>query len=399
MFRALIAAVAVLFLGNAVGLAVVDDDGDDRVAAVAPTTATTAFAPPTPTGPTTATTAPPDQLAALVQQLQAFVVEHRGLRFSQPLKYTLLGDAAFRERVLALAREDDDELVQAEKELRALGLLKAGVDLRKARDELLGAAVVGFYDPEKAELLVRGARITPYVRTTLVHEITHAVQDQNFHIEHPEYDDRDDEIELGFSAVAEGDAVRIEEAYRNTLSKSEREQAANEEAQVSRGTDLTKIPPILAQLLTFPYTEGRKLVSALLRAGGQARVDGAFREPPTTTEQVLHPEKFLAHEKPKPVANPSAEGPSVGSGVVGELVLRLLLATVLGDGATSAADGWGGDRYVSWTDGDATCVRVAYTMDTAADAQELRDGLTRWASRQERATVTGGDQPILTSCA
>ena len=322
------------------------------------------------------------------------------MSFKRPLNVELLPEAAFRARVLALAKEDDAELVRTGRELRALGLLKAGVDLVKARDELLGAAIVGFYDPETAQLVVRGARLTPYIRTTLAHEITHALQDQNLDIDHPEYDDREDEIGIGFSAVAEGDALRVEEAYRSSMSRRDQQDAAAEERKAAGRINPKDIPLILSQLLVFPYTEGPALISAMLKAGGQARLDAAFKTPPTTTEQVMHPEKFLAGEGAKSVPDPAGDGPAIDKGVMGELLLKLLLATVLpAETAARAAAGWGGDRYVAWTQGDQTCIRVAFAMDTPTDLQELRSGLTQWVSKQKSASLSPADPPVLTACA
>ena len=193
--------------------------------------------------------------------------------------------------------------------------------------------------------------------------------------------------------------MRVEEAYRNAMTTATASRRRARNWRWARGTELTKIPQILAQQLAFPYTQGRVFVNALLHAGGQPRVDRAFREPPTTTEQVLHPEKFFAGEGPKRIADPTPDKASTSKGVVGELILRLLMATaVRADEAMAAAAGWGGDRYVSWTEGDVTCVRAAFVMDSAADAEDLRDALTKWAARQKRATVSVGDPLVLTSC-
>ena len=394
MLRALIVAVGLLFVANAVAVATIDDDQTVTAGG-----STSSSSPTTALLPATTTTAVPDELDALVKDLQRFVEARRGLKFNAPVKYTLLSDAAFRAKVVALAREDDDELEETQRELVAMGLLKRGVDLRKARDELLGAAVIGLYDPEAKELFVKGQKITPFVRTTLAHEITHALQDQQFSIDHPEYDDREDEVSLTFGAVAEGDALRIEEAYRNTMSEREQREEASQQFAAAAGINGKDIPPVLSQLLLFPYADGPGLIAALFQAGGNPRVDAAFRNPPTTSEQVLHPERYIAGEGAKPVTAPTPDGTKFDEGVVGEFLTKVLLGTAMADGtARAAAAGWGGDRYVAWDNGDQTCVRVTWTMDTPKDLQELRDGLDRWVSRQKRASVSKSDPPTLTTC-
>jgi hypothetical protein len=397
VFRALIVAVILLFGANAVAVATIDDD--ETVHATGATSSSTSSST---IGllPATTTTAVPNQIDALVKDLQRFVEARRGLPFTAPVKYELLSASAFRAKVLALAREDDDELEQTQRELVALGLLKRGVDLRKARDKLLGGAVIGLYDPEKKELFVKGQKITPFVRTTLAHEITHALQDQHFNIDHPEYDDRDDEIGLAFGAVAEGDALRIEEAYRNTMTEREQREETAEQIASASGVDFGGIPAVLSQLLLFPYADGPGLIAALVQAGGNPRVDTAFRTPPTTSEQVLHPPTYLAGEGPKPVTPPTPDGTKFDEGVLGEFLTKVMLGTEVDNGvARTAAAGWGGDRYVAWDTGDKTCLRVAWTMDSAKDLDELRDALTRWASKQPDAKVTGTDPLVVTSCA
>ena len=390
--RVLAACIGLLLVVGVVGAVTVDDDASAPARTVATSAASTTTAAPT------NTTSAPD-IGALVHELQGFVEDHRGLKFSQPIKVALLADAAFSARVVELSKQDDAELLRTGAELRALGLLKPGVDLIKARNELLGAAIVGFYDPKTTELVVRGSKVTPLVRTTLAHEITHALQDQTFHIEHPEFKDRDDEVDIAFSAIAGGDALRVEEAYRNTMTRSEQRQEAAEERVAAQRINSKDIPPILSQLLVFPYADGPPLVSALLRSG-QGRLDDAFRRPPTTTEQVMHPERFIAGEGPKPVPDPTADAAQIDKGVMGELVLKLLLGTVLpNDQAGRDAAGWGGDRYVAWSDGDRTCVRVAFVMDTPNDEQELRTGLTIWATKQKAATVSRSGPTTLTTCA
>jgi hypothetical protein len=156
---------------------------------------------------------------------------------------------------------------------------------------------------------------------------------------------------------------------------------------------------VFEALLAFPYEAGESLVDALLREGGPPRLDAALIDPPVSTEAVLHPERFLTGDRPKPVGDPEPGGEPVDGGVLGELILRLLLQSSA-DRATAAraAEGWGGDRYVAWFDRDRLCVRAAVTMDTSEDRAELVAGLRRWADRHPGATVTDADPVIFTRC-
>jgi hypothetical protein len=402
--RLLAAFIGALLIADLVGIGVVHDDNHTATSAFTSTSvplAPSTSVPPSTPGVTTApATTVPDKLAQTVQQIEAFVEQHRGLKYAKPVKVELLSDAAFKARLLDLAKQDNDDLIRTGHVLTALGLLPAGTDLVKARDTLLGGAVIGLYDDKTESLLVRGVDLNPFVRTTLSHELTHALQDQVFHIDRPELDKRDDEAGLGFTAVVEGDAKRIEEQYRGSLSKSEQREAAREEAQTAGSTDYSKVPPVLFQFLVFPYARGSALVDALVRAGGQPKLDGAFKSPPTTSEQVLHPDRFMAGEALKAVADPAADGDVLDKGTMGEFVLELMLETVMNStDATRDAAGWGGDRYVAWTRGDQTCARVSLTMDTANDQQELRTGLEKWAGEHDGAQLSGTDPLTLTNCA
>jgi hypothetical protein len=398
--RVLLALIGALLIGDLVGVLVVD--GDDTHVASGPTTtiasATTILV--SPTSVASPPTSVPDPLAQTIKTIEAFVEQHRGLKYKTPVKVELLNDREFKARLLVLAQEDNEDLVKTARVLTALGLLKPGTDLIKARDTLLGGAVIGLYDDESKALLVRGTDLNPYVRTTLAHELTHAIQDQNFNLHRPDLDERDDEASLGLSAMAEGDAKRIEEQYRTSLSKAEQRQAAQQEGKAAAGVNFASVPAVLFQFLAFPYAKGGTLVDSIVKAGGQARLDTAFVTLPTTSEQIIHPQKFLAGEGPRPLADPAADGPLVDKGTMGEFVLELMLAPVLGsDDAERAAAGWGGDRYAAWSRGDQTCARINFTMDTAGDLAELKDGLTRWADKQPDATVSGADPLVLTACA
>jgi len=340
------------------------------------------------------------ELERALPDLMRFTQEARGLPFKEAVKVTLLPDEAFRARLDEAEAEDEEErreeLRTTQRVLEGLGLLEKGIDLEEAVDSLYGAAVAGFYDPEEDDLVVRGDQLTVSVRTTLVHEFVHALQDQHFDIERDELDDRDDEASTGFTGLVEGDAVRVERLYTETLTNAERKQGELEEMSAGAGID-PDLPRVLLQLVAFPYVYGPEFATAVFSAGGQGRLDQAFAEPPTTTEQLLHPERFLAGETVDEVETPEADGEEIDQGVVGELVLLLILNSS-GVNGEVAAEGWGGDRYIAWRDGDDTCVRINISMDSPQDDAELRQALDRLARGRDGFTVSGQGPFVVTSC-
>ena len=368
--------MVLLLFGDAVGLAAVTDDGESS--------------------------APPAAQAAamrrVVPEIERFVAAERGLAFKQPVKVELLDDKAFVRRLRGDGEEDTEALAKAEGFLQALHLVAGDVRLGSAIDELLASAVAGFYDPKSKALVVRGAEPTPSVRGILAHELTHALQDQHFDLERPDLDERTDEAPQAFTGLVEGDAVRIQQRYVSSLSADDKAAFFAEEGSGSGPP--AGVPSVLVDVLLFPYRTGPALVEAILREGGQARLDAAFASPPETSEHLLHPEAYLGGDQAKSVTLPKADGTVFDRGVVGELGLRLLFRD-LGTLGRRGAEGWGGDRYIAWRSSGRPCVRARFVMDTAKDTAELTAALRRWAAPHDGATVTGPPAgPVtLTSCA
>jgi hypothetical protein len=358
-------------------------------------------------GPTTPSTTAPNgpvatqaELDAAVAELSAFVEAERGLSFKQPVKAVLAPDDRFN---AALTKDLDESTADFEQQaavLEPLGMLPPGTDVYAAMTKLLSAGVLGFYDPETDELMVRGQALTPFVKETLVHELVHALEDQNFDLDRTQYDDAKDEIGFGFSSLAEGSARQVEAAWTAQLSVDEALARDKEERAFGQAMDVRDIPIVLLDLLQAPYELGAPFVRRLLADKGQAGLDAAFGAPPDTTEQLIHPEKYQAGEKRVEVTPPPADAEIVADGVFGEYLLGLLLI----DDATSpevAAAGWAGDWYVAWNDAaNGDCVRMAIQMDTQRDTDELADALDEWIQAHPEAQVepTGTNQLELTSC-
>lgn len=394
--RTQLAAVALLVVLTMVtGLVAVvvhgpDTDGGDDTASSDGRATTLA--------PTPATA---DALDTEVAAIERFVADARDLEFIDDVDVELLADDEFAARVRDTAVEDVDELAETEDVLRALALLPDDIDLASTLTSFLGDSIVGFYDPETNELVVRGAEITPYVRATLAHELTHALDDQHFELDRPALDEADDESAIAFSALAEGNAVRIQEQFEASLSDEEREQVDDEEARLAGGVDLSDVPRVLPELIGFPYVVGPALVGALVAEGGERRVDAAFADPPTTSEQTVDPAAWLAgEEEPVGVTPPPADGEVFDQGVLGFLGIVVLLEDAVGQGdAATAARGWGGDWYVAWHDGSRTCVRNTLVMDTRGDLDELVSALDEWVVAQDDATLTrDADRVTFTAC-
>ena len=333
--------------------------------------------------------------AAVIAELQAFVEATRGLRFREPVDVAVLGDAAFRRLFLGGQPTEQSDVEVANGVLRALGLLDPA-DRQGPSGVFDPDTVAGFYDTETKELVVRGTRLTPFVRQVLVHELTHALDDQYFDLDPALVDD---EAAMAFEALVEGDAVVVESRYLASLPEAERREAAAEEDATFGGAG-RRVPGIVAELGAFPYRDGPRLVTALLAAGGPARLDAAFRSPPVSSAEVLHPERFLDGPGRAGVPPVTAEGRVVDGGVLGEVILRLVLTGALPrDRAATAAAGWAGDRYVAWSAGGRTCLRATVVMDNAAEVTELAAGLRQWAGATVDPVTARPPAVTFTRCA
>lgn len=344
----------------------------------------------------------PNKLQATLPELEAFVEQTRGLQFKRPPKVTLLADDQFEK---LLQGGPDDGATSEDQHttlgvLRALGLIDGDVSLDAVAQQQV-SDVVGFYDDQTKELYVRGADATAYAKETLVHELTHALDDQHFGLYHPELDDPDkSDAQSAYQALVEGDAMYVENAWHDSRAPEEQDAIDAADGAASAGTDTGSEPDVFTKVFAFPYVVGPRFVSALRDAGGQTRLDDAFVHPPTTTEQVMAPDRFLAGEGARQVPAPRADGKVIDEGSLGQLGLILVTdaAVTSNDVAARAAAGWGGDSYRAWTDGDRTCIRVNIQMDTPADTTSLVKVLKAWAAQHPGATVSGTDPIEIANC-
>lgn len=352
--------------------------------------------------PGSSSTASAGSIDAFVPEAVRFVQDHRGLTFKKSVKVRHLADKAFADRVIQLQRKDHADLDRQARVLRALGLLRPDVDPEKAEEELLGSGVVGFYDPETKELEVRGTTATVSVKHVVVHELTHALQDQWFTLPTGGSSGNDD-ADLAYTTLVEGDAVRVETAYVMGLSARDRQALQQEES--GQGGTPPDVPQVLVELLEFPYVVGPRFTQAVLQARGQQGLDAAFRNHPAASSQVLHPDRFLGGETPATPPEPPADGTVFDRGTLGEMGVDLLLEDLVRSGALTgaqlqaAATGWAGDRYVAWSQGSGYCVRDRLAARSPADAAALLTALAKLAAAHPTITADAtAAQPVLTSC-
>lgn len=329
----------------------------------------------------------PEHWDARVTELVAFVEKERGLRFEHPIEVRFLADEAFVEEVTAPdpTPEEREEVERFVEVLRALGLVTGHPDLFAAQNRLVGGDVVGLYRPEEQVLVVRGTEITPYVRATAVHELTHALQDQHFGLTDMQ-EDAPGGDDTAVTALIEGDASRIEGAYVNALQAEDRNAYATEEQLRAEDAEDSRedVPQVLQDRMALPYVFGPTLVDTLLAQGGNAAVDAAFRRPPYAEAQVLDPATYPTGWKP--VALPEPELPAKaeeidGTTPFGQVSLVEVLGTRVGyDRAWAGVQGWRGDVMRPYRLDGRTCVAATVALADDAGAKRFRDAVVAWGA-------------------
>ena len=345
----------------------------------------------------------PAARAELLEQLQRETERIRGLSFLEPVDATFLTDEEFRAQ-LADVLEDDLEggnLVEVERIWQALGLIEPDVDLAQVLRQALGEGVLGYYDPETDELVMRGVELDFYTQSTLVHELTHALDDQHFDLHRPDLDDSDDtEAQFAFTGLAEGSASWVENRWVASLSTEEAAELQRAEIRFGASADLTGIPEVLLVDLSLPYVLGPAFVAELVASGGTDAIDAAFLAPPLTGEQLYDPAEYLDEVPVVVVAQPPADGDVVDEGVLGASSLYEILLFSDPRSSTGAAAVWGGDAYVVWETGpDRACIRADIVGDDAAGTDLIADALGTYVATHDDASIErAGDAVRLTAC-
>jgi hypothetical protein len=298
------------------------------------------------------------------EPIEKQVTQIRGLSFLKPVEYQVLSRKQIKETMAGKLAEvfSEKEFRQMSEAMAAIGLLPPKYPLREKYIDLLSEQVAAFYDQHQHKLFMYEDATLENAqnRVVLAHELTHALQDQHFGLNRMplELKNNDDKAEAS-SALVEGDATLVMSEF---MLKNMSRQMFKDSMTASFTQNMKQLdtaPRYLREMLVFPYLRGQEFCSALFAEGGYAEIDKAYAHPPTSTTQILHPEKYMANprEEPIDIAWPQLkvkdEDP-IADNTVGEMGTRILFAEWL-DAQTGehAAAGWRGDRYLYYASGGA----------------------------------------------
>lgn len=372
--------------------------GSAGTTAPEPITASSTTTTETPPSTTTTTPGPqptPPDLSGLEglspearEQLEQLIVDAeqvRELPFLSPPTITVVSDDELEARVRESIEEDIEDFPADEALYKLLGLLDPGADLLTMLLDLYGEQVAGFYDGDTGEIVVpsHAEGLSVLQRGTLVHELVHALTDQHFLFDE-EFDAMIEEERLdqaaAYQALIEGDATLAEIIWIRGLSQEELGEFVAESLQAD-ATALQSVPQFIQDSLLFPYDAGLGFVQGLHRSDGWAGVNEAYSilpGLPGSSEQVMTPDDY-GRDLPLEVEIPVIELEDYElerTSVWGEQGFRVMLDQVLGESTGApAADGWGGDSYHQWFDGENAALLIVYRGDTERDLEELETAL------------------------
>ncbi|MGH2621901.1 MAG: hypothetical protein ACRDHG_15215, partial [Anaerolineales bacterium] len=244
--------------------------------------------------------------------------------------------------------------------LSLLGLMAPDYDLFDLYMELYSEQIAGFYDDElKQMFVVQGAGFRGSERITYAHEYTHALQDQHYDLRNglgfnDEACELDSERCAAIQALLEGDATLLEERWLLTYATDQDYQDLLEFYDSLESPVFDSAPPFLQEDFIFPYQSGRAFVEHFFLDGGWASVDAVYAEPPSSTEQILHPERYpndqpIKVEAAELLASLGAGWREIDRDVLGEWYTELVLREQLQpEQAAPAAEGWGGDYFLAF---------------------------------------------------
>lgn len=358
------------------------------------------------------------KMRARTEQFERDIEDLRGLKFKNPVEIGIQNRDELREKMMEeFDDEMSDEKAEASKKVMVkFGLLPKDMELKQFMIDLMTEQVAGFYDPEEKSLfLIRGGEKkeagsdpndmmmaqmgASQDDVVAVHELTHALQDQNWDLlTMPMEGVPNDDLVTAQKAVVEGEATYVMYDWllqQRGMSLDMLPEGIMEQAMGGGGggagggmpgmEQMEKAPKIIKEGLIFPYMGGLKYIMKTKKeGGGWEAIDKIYADLPSSTEQILHPEKYDAENRdyPQTVTLPDIaklcgdDWKVLDRNVMGELSTDVLFQEIMnvkGSKTKKASSGWDGDQYVCCEDPKTKDVALVWftTWDSEDDAREF----------------------------
>jgi len=371
------------------------------------------------------------ELFKSVDKVFEFASQDTGFAKRGAIKKNIVGQADIEKFTKdRLARADfSQRFARAELTMKKFGLLPRDFNLREFLVKANGQSIAGLYDDETKMIWLLNTVSMEKQGPILAHELTHALQDQNFDLQHwakagskpvatakaqSGEGDMNDESTTARHAIVEGQAMVVYidyllAPYGRNLKDTPGVVASMEDSAVSATIDtelMHKAPMVLREAGSFPYRDGLFFeADVLAQRGKQAAFQGVFAQPPRNTHEVFDSKAYLEHAKLVPMQIPdlstvlSKDYEVFDSGSFGELDVRALLKQ-FGDkhGAADFAPAWQGGTYIAFkrtplpagtepSTKDVALLYVSHWKTTQAAEHFARFYATTVAWRYQKAMV------------
>ncbi|HXY01881.1 MAG TPA: hypothetical protein VEI54_13235 [Candidatus Limnocylindrales bacterium] len=293
--------------------------------------------------------------------------EITGLQLKSPLKKSIRSREEIRAYVLEQMNDEKDAKGRyaSARSAEAFGIIPKGFNLESFLVDLLTEQIAGLYDPKAHEFYIADWIAADEQRMVMSHELTHALQDQSFHIEAWAHAARpNDDAEMARESVLEGSAMAamLEYMLRDKGLKLRDLPDIDLSVFVGDLADtpmLKKSPPFIKDSLMFPYFTGLTFSMSVLRTTGWRGFNTVFEKPPANTQQIMHPDLYRANKIPAVLKVDLPEGaPGTGwtlleENSMGEFGWKEILKQFLDEArAKKEAAGWDGDDYATFEQKD-----------------------------------------------
>jgi len=351
--------------------------------------------PPSPPGATESSASAPakpgpnPEFLRAADEVLAQMSEILHLPIKEPLKKSLRSKQEIRDYLVREEKEDKDDAQRYadRKALEAFGLIPKDFPLDSFLLDVLTDQIAGLYDPKAKEFYIADWIPIGEQREVMSHELTHALEDQSFHIDPWIKAARpNDDAEMARDAVSEGSALAamLDYALRdNKIGVRDLPDVtliirSGAIAEMDKDPNLAKAPLYIRDGLLFPYLAGTTFSQQFLKAhSGWGDLKLLFENPPVSTQQIMHPDFYLKGIGPQKVALPAWKGlvPSdwklLEENVMGEFGLDEILRQFLGqERAAALSPAWDGDRYAVFEDAKTKETPVVFylALETDEDA-------------------------------
>ena len=347
----------------------------------------------------------PDKWDTRLAPLASFVEKQTGYSFRHPVSARFLNDKEFNKLVVNdeadLSTDDKQYYADLDALLRTLGLANGSFDSFSGLNDLSSGNTLAYYSPTDREMVIRsdaaalkGGELSASLRAVVVHELAHALQDQEFGLARIDRRHTTSEESVAMTAILEGHANAAENMYVEE-NFDDKELELYQKDTTSSDTKVKSIPEVLSAQQSAPYVFGPTFIAALKQKGQQAITDVFLKKQPRSLAQIILPSKYFAGEEPTEIEPPvvPSKNEYALSDQLNQLDIYFILVRALGAlEALKLSDMWGNGHYTAYRAKDKNgkgkfCVAMNVVGSTSTGTQKISAAFSTWAKTSTLANA------------